>query len=250
MPHDDRPVQPTDHHADDARELAGDPLGTQATGTDETGAAEPNRRSMLREIAETLLLALVIFVAVRAVVLNFRVDGLSMMPSLQNSEMLLVNRNAYAHFDAWSLVDWLPLVEHAEASEIHPFSPPQRGDIIVFEPPVENPEEPYIKRIIGLPGETVEIRDDGVYIDGVRLDEPYLEGAVTTCDGQPHCGPLTVPEGSVYVLGDNRDDSTDSGDFGPVALDRVIGKVWLTYWPLEQFGIAPHVDYGGVEESP
>jgi signal peptidase I len=243
MPLDDRPDQPTEHHEDDVRDPAGDPPGTQV-------ANAPKRRSIVREIVETLLLALIIFVAVRAVVLNFRVDGFSMMPSLHDQEMLLVNRNAYAHFDAWSLVDWLPLVEHAEASEIHPFSPPQRGDIIVFDPPVENPQEPYIKRIIGLPGETVEIRDDGVFVDGVRLDEPYLGGEETSCARQRVCGPLTVPEGSVYVLGDNRDDSTDSADFGPVALDRIIGKVWLTYWPLKQFGVAPSIDYGGSGESP
>jgi signal peptidase I len=250
MRYDDRPIQPTHHHVDDAEAFADDPPGNATGGADELDSAEPRRRSIVREIAETLLLALIIFVAVRAVVLNFRVDGFSMMPSLHDQEMLLVNRNAYANFDAWSLVDWLPLVEHAEASEIHPFSPPQRGDIIVFDPPVENPEEPYIKRIIGLPGETVEILDDGVFIDGVRLDEPYLGGEETSCDGQRFCGPLTVPEGSVYVFGDNRDDSTDSADFGPVALDRIIGKVWLTYWPPKRFDLAPHVDYSGSDESP
>lgn len=244
MPDDDRPVPPTDRYAHDGPTFA----GTSKDIADDIDASEPNRRSLVREVAETLILALVIFVAVRAVVLNFRVDGLSMMPSLHDQEMLLVNRNAYAHFDAWALVDWLPLVEHAEASEIHPFAPPQRGDIVVFDPPVANPEEPYIKRIIGLPGETVEIRDDGVYIDGARLNEPYLGDEVTSCDGQPLCGPLVVPEGSVYVLGDNRDDSTDSANFGPVAQDRIIGKVWLTYWPLEQFGTSPDYDYGESDE--
>lgn len=250
MPHDDRPLRPTEYDPNEAWESANDPADDPSADPDETAPAEPNQRSMVREIVETLLLALLIFVAVRAVVLNFRVDGFSMMPSLHDREMLLVNRNAYAHFDAWALVDWLPLVEHAEASEVHPFSPPQRGDIIVFHPPVENPEEPYIKRIVGLPGETVEIRDDGVYIDGTRLDEPYLGNEETSCDGQPWCGPLVVPDGSVYVLGDNRDNSTDSANFGPVAIDRIIGKVWLTYWPLEQFGIAPHNDYGELDESP
>jgi signal peptidase I len=218
--------------------------------TAEANAGEPKHRSIVREVVETLLLALIIFVAVRAVVLNFRVDGLSMLPSLHDQELLLVNRNAYANFDAWSLVDWLPLVEHAEASEIHPFSPPQRGDIVVFDPPVENPDEPYIKRIIGLQGETVEIRDGGVFIDGIRLNEPYLGGEETRCNGQQYCGPITVPEGTVYVLGDNRDDSTDSADFGPVAVDQIIGKVWITYWPPKDFGPVSSPNYDESEESP
>lgn len=255
MTFDDRPLNtrespessPPDNDAPNPgyKDTAAEPeVSTEAT------RPEKKQGSMVREIVETLLLALIIFVAVRAVVLNFRVDGLSMTPSLQNSEMLLVNRNAYAHFDAWSLVDWLPLVEHAEASEVYPFDPPRRGDIIVFNPPVSNESQPYIKRVIGLPGETVEIRAGGVYIDGNRLDEPYLNGAETPCASQPACGPFMVPQDSVFVLGDNRDNSTDSPDFGPVSLDRIIGKAWLSYWPLDRMGTMPHLDYGEPGKTP
>ena len=198
---------------------------------------------MVREIVETLLLALIIFVAVRAVVLNFRVDGLSMTPSLENNEMLLVNRNAYLNFDTWAFVDWIPGIEHDDPNVVYPFSPPERGDIVVFDAPVNNASKPYIKRVIGLEGETVEIHDDHVFINGEQVDEPYLEGAATFCSGGADCEPVTVPEGHVFVLGDNRDNSQDSRAFGPVPLDAIIGKAWFTYWPFGEIGTVPHFEY-------
>jgi len=205
---------------------------------------------MVREIVETILLAVVIFVAVRAVVLNFKVDGLSMEPSFADGEMLLVNRNAYAHFDTWALVDWLPFVEHEDEKVVYPFNPPERGDVVVFTPPPPGEDKPYIKRIIGLPGDTVEIRDEGVYVDGQRLNEPYLEGISTSCRPiTDFCGPpVTVPEGHLFVLGDNRNNSEDSRYFGPVPEGNVIGKAWITYWPTDMIGIVPHYDYPEVPD--
>lgn len=196
--------------------------------------ASLRKGGFLREVLETALIAIVIFFAVRALVLNFRVDGNSMLPNLENGEMLLVNRNAYASFDLNALVDWIPGVDGADAREFKPFSDPERGDVIVFDPPVSS-SKPYIKRIIGLPGETVEIRDGTVFIDGEPLDEPYVTEGTTDC-GQRNCGPLEIPEGHVYVLGDNRRNSSDSRYFGPVPIDSVLGKAWLTYWPLDEFG--------------
>jgi signal peptidase I len=202
-----------------------------------------------REIVETLLLAVVIFVGVRLVVLNFRVDGLSMAPNLHNREMLLVNRNAYFHFDLNGVLDALPGVDRDDDRIIYPFDPPERGDIVVFDPPVEGgADKPYIKRVIGLPGETIEIRQDGhVYVDGQRLDEPYLDGTANRCAPGRACDPTLVPEGHVYVLGDNRGNSSDSRVFGPVDIDAIIGKAWVTYWPADDFGLVPHQDYPGIE---
>lgn len=251
MTFDDRPIRPSEHRStdtqstylDQAEDQPGDTLGSdEATGT--------KSRSMVREIVETLLLALIIFVAVRSVVLNFRVDGLSMMPSLQDNEMLLVNRNAYLNFDTWAFVDWLPLVEHEEENVVYPFDPPERGDIVVFDAPVPGASKPYIKRVIGLPGETVEIRDNGVYINDERLNEDYLEGEMSWCggEGQP-CPSVVVPEESIFVLGDNRNNSSDSRDFGPVSVDRIIGKAWVTYWPDEEIGVVPHYDYPEVSDD-
>ena len=135
----------------------------------QTTEKRKRRGGVLREIAETALIALVIFVAVRSLVLNFRVDGESMFPRLHGGDMLLVNRNAYESFDLYTLVDWLPGVEHADAKEFSPFDDPQRGDIIVFDPPESvSTTKPYIKRIIGLPGETVEVRDGSVHSSMVR----------------------------------------------------------------------------------
>ncbi|CAN5669662.1 signal peptidase I [soil metagenome] len=199
------------------------------------------RGGLFREILETVLIALIIFVAVRSLVLNFRVEGQSMMPNLTNGEMLIVNRNAYESFDLYRLVDWIPGIEHAEAREVTPFSDPQRGDIIVFDPPVSS-QKPYIKRIIGLPGETVEVRDGFVYIDGDRLDEPYIEGGITNCN-QRDCEPVLVEEGQVFVMGDNRQNSSDSRVFGPVEVDSVQGKAWIVYWPISEFGPVDSADY-------
>jgi signal peptidase I len=196
--------------------------------------------SAIREIVETLLLAFLIFMAVRFVVLNFRVDGTSMVPNLHDREMLLVNRNVYFHFDMNALLDKLPGVERSGKNFVYPFHPPERGDIIVFDPPTVS-DKPYIKRVIGLPGETVTIENGSVYINGQKLDEPYIKDGITKC--RPKCDPVTVPEGEVYVLGDNRENSSDSRIFGTVPVGSIIGKALITYWPFSDFGLVPHYDY-------
>jgi signal peptidase I len=239
-----------DHDPDSQSEPSPD-IGASFETAVELDEERSNKKqsSMVREIVETLLLALIIFIAVRSVVLNFRVDGLSMSPSLQNNEMLLVNRNVYFNFDTWAIVDWLPFVEHDETNVVYPFHPPERGDIIVFNPPVDGESKPYIKRVIGLPGETVSVHDDAVYVDGQRLTEPYLEGERSFCAGQNECPEVVVPEKSVFVMGDNRDNSTDSRKFGPVSTDRIIGKAWITYWPRDEIDIVPHFDYPEISDD-
>lgn len=211
-----------------------------------------NQTSIVREFIETALLALLIFVAVRSVVLNFKVDGLSMTPSFENGEMLLVNRNSYRSVDAWDFIDWVPLVdEHEDAEPFITFGEPQRGDVVVFTPPSPGQDKPYIKRIIGLPGDSIEVRDDGVYVNGTRINEPYLEGDTTTCRtaSPAFCGPLTVPGESVFVLGDNRNNSEDSRFFGPVPESNIIGKAWISYWPMEAIGVVPHYEYPRLPET-
>ena len=112
------------------------------------------------------------------------------------------------------------------------FHGPQRFDIVVLKVPSQG-EELLIKRVVGLPGETVEIRDGGVYIDGELLEEPFTEES--TQAGRN--GQVTVPPLHIYVLGDNRDRSNDSRSFGPVPIENVIGRAWLSYWPLEDAGL-------------
>jgi signal peptidase I len=200
----------------------------------------------VREIVETLLLAFIIFVAVRAVVLNFRVDGTSMIPNLHDKEMLLVNRNIYFHFDLDNALDKLPFIERDGEHVIYLFHPPERGDIIVFDPPTVA-DKPFIKRVIGLPGDTITIENGNVYRNGVLLDEPYIEDGITDCRGG-RCDPVRVPDGMVYVLGDNRRNSQDSRIFGPIDVDSIIGKAWITYWPLDDFGLVPHYDYPEIKD--
>lgn len=208
-----------------------DQLGTP--GPIESTPASSNRSQTfraVREIVETLLLAALIFFLVRLVVLNFRVDGQSMTPNLENEQMLLVNRNAY------QFLDW-------QGNTFYPFDPPERGDIVVFNPPTES-EKPYIKRIIGLPGDEVTFSNGQVYVNGKMLEEDYIEDR-TRCQRNDYCD-VIVPEGSIFVLGDHRSNSSDSRVFGPVPIENVIGKAWLSYWPINDIGFVPHEEYPDI----
>lgn len=189
----------------------------------------------IREIVETLLLAALIFLLVRLVVLNFRVDGESMLPNLDNGQMLLVNRNAYQYVDIGG-------------NRYYPFDPPERGDVVVFEPPT-NSDKPYIKRIIGLPGEEITFDQGQVFVDGVQLPEDYIEDR-TRCNREDRCD-VIVPEDHVFVLGDHRSNSSDSRVFGVVPIENIVGKAWVSYWPPNDIGFVPHEDYSGIgERSP
>jgi signal peptidase I len=167
-----------------------------------------------REVVETVVLALLIFLLIRVVLQNFRIEGYSMEPNLHQGQYLIVNKAVYK---------WL--------------HPPQRGDIVVFEYP-RAPDRDFIKRVIGLPGETVEVRGGSVYIDGIPLDEPYLpqrtNGSVA---------PRNLGDNEFFVLGDNRDNSSDSRSWGPLPQDNVIGKAWISYWPPRFWGSIPEPNY-------
>ncbi len=222
--------------------LGGDDADDLASSATPPVAGRARKPSVVREVAETLLIALVIFVAVRAIVLNFRVDGLSMNPSLKDNEMLLVNRNAYFSYDENSWFGWIPGVDSEEGDIVYPFGKPERGDIVVVDPPAAaTADKPYIKRVIGLPGEHVTFNGNNVFIDGVQLNEPYIIEA-TGCGGSQICDAV-VPDGHVWVLGDNRNNSSDSRTFGPVEMDAIVGKAWVANWPLEKFGVIPEADY-------
>jgi signal peptidase I len=213
-------------HSDSSTQL-------DASGPIQSAPASNSRNQTLRavrEVVETLLLAALIFFLVRLVVLNFRVDGQSMTPNLQNGQMLLVNRNAY------QFVDW-------QGNTFYPFDPPERGDIVVFNPPTES-DKPYIKRIIGLPGDEVTFSNGQVFVNGEMLDEDYIEDR-TRCQRNDFCD-VIVPEGSIFVLGDHRSNSSDSRVFGVVPIENVIGKAWLSYWPAGDIGFVPHEDYPDI----
>lgn len=217
-----------------------DPMPAPSTAKSTGGRA-------IREIVETLLLAALIFFVVRLVVLNFRVDGGSMVPNLQDEQMLLVNVNSYRHLDLNNLLNLIPGDDRAGQWMVWPFGEPERGDIIVFNPTADA-EQPYIKRIIGLPGERITFQDGYVFVNGQQLDETYIEGPVTDCGRRDECD-VVVGEDHVFVLGDNRNNSTDSRSIGEVPLSNIIGKAWLSYWPLDLFGFVPHYDYPNQTET-
>lgn len=220
-----------------------DPFAVATDDEAGTPSKETSRPSLIWEITETLVLALFIFIAVRSVVLNFRVDGLSMEPSLDSGQMLLVNRQIYFHFDSNDVLNILPFVEREGENIIYPLHPPQRGDIVVFNPPVGGTSKPYIKRVIGLPGERVSIHDGSVYINGELLNEPYLKGSATSWPNGDPSREFVVPAEHLFVLGDNRNNSTDSRSFGSISNDVVIGKAWISYWPSALAGIVQTPDY-------
>ena len=196
---------------------------------------------LVREVVETVLLAVVIYFGVRMVMLPYEVEGASMSPNLHDHDRLLVNRMAYTHYDANDLWNALPWEDRDGEHVVYPFGEPERGDIIVFNPPTAS-SKPYVKRVIGLPGETIGFHDGYVSVDGERLDEAYIDGPITDCRGERYCQ-VTVPEGHVYVLGDNRDNSADSRRFGPVDVDAIIGQAVFTNWPLDAVGPVPAADY-------
>lgn len=218
-------------------------VATPEAESDEIAPRKERRFGFARELLETVLLTLVIFFAVRTLVVNYRVDGSSMLPSLENGQYLFVNKAVYFHFDLNALKNALPGEDAPGEDTVYLFHPPERGDIVILDPPVPS-TEPLVKRVIALPGEKVAIRAGRVYVDGVPLDEGYTAGP-PTYEYPPSSGDaeFTVPPGAVFVLGDNRNNSRDSHVFGPVPLDNVIGKAVVTYWPLADLGLIPHERY-------
>ncbi len=231
-------------------EVHGTPTDERSgTSTDEDlDQPSEGRRALtfIRELAETILLTLVIFVAVRTLVINFRVDGESMHPSLANGEYLLVNKAVYFHFDLNRLRNLRPGPDTAESDVVYLFEMPQRGDIIVFNPPTPS-DKPYVKRVIGLAGDRIAIHNDQVFVNGKAIDEPYI-AAPPHYTYPTNGSEIVVPPGKIFVLGDNRNNSSDSHLLGPISLDSVIGKAILSYWPRANFGLIPHERYAVLED--
>src|SRR3990170_3576685 len=191
-------------------------------------------RRTARELVETLILALLIFLVVRSAVQNFRVEGSSMDPSLADGQYLIVNKAIYAHINLNPISRILPFIEPGDDPEWYVFRQPSRGDVVVFRFP-NDPKRDFIKRIIGEPGDTVEVRGGTVYINGQLLDEPYI-----TNKASYNYGPATVPPKQFFVLGDNRNNSYDSHVWGFVPRENIIGQAWLSYWPRDSFGLVPN----------
>ena len=177
----------------------------------ETGGPRRPASAFVREILETLLLTFFIFFIVNSLVGRYRIDGNSMNPTLLNGEYLIISNFAYQ------------------------LDEPQRGDIIVFRHPRSDLN--LIKRVIGLPGYTIEVQNGVVSVNGVGLDEPYIEAPPT------YSSSWVVPEGQFFVLGDNRNNSSDSHAWGFLPEDNILGKALLVYWPPSKWTKVPHHDF-------
>ncbi len=208
------------------------PYTEQAEQKSHSGSAGRTIAHWFRELAETIVPALLIVLVVNLFLAQAtRVEGQSMEPNIHNDQRLVVEKISY---------------------RLHL---PERGDIVVLKPPNWKPQQldqrilswvctvlpldcaidapdPLIKRVIALPGETIEIRDGHVYISGEALEEPYLQQE--TYGTVP---PRVITPGHIFVLGDNRGASNDSRSFGEVALSNVVGRAWLRYWPLDEMGL-------------
>jgi signal peptidase I len=169
-------------------------------------------KSTILQILAALIVALLIFFGVQAIIESRVVEGSSMESNLYDGQRLIVVKAAY----------W--------------FGEPQRGDVIIFTHP-DDPQRTLVKRVIGLPGEQVEIKAGVVYINGSSLDEPYIKGTTSSLSK------TEVPEGCYFVMGDNRQASSDSRYWGTVPREDIIGRVWLLYWPLGDWHLVRGYSY-------
>ena len=178
--------------------------------TEESQGFWGTARPLIREAIETIILTAIIFLLIRSVAQNFRIEGYSMEPNFHDGQYLITDKISYRFHDI------------------------ERGDVIVFQYP-RAPQRDFIKRVIGLPGEKVEIRHGVVYINGKRLEEPYGPNP-----GSYSWGPETVPKDSYFVLGDNRNNSSDSHTWGMLPRKNIVGKAWAIYWPPSSWGLVAY----------
>jgi signal peptidase I len=171
----------------------------------------PRQSDLLREIIETALLTAIIFLTVNALIGRFRIESVSMQPNLWEGEYVIVDKVSYS------------------------LNGPQRGDIIVFEK-ANQPD--LIKRVIGLPGDTVEVHDAQVFVNGTALAEPYIAHPPDYT-----FGPVQVEADRFFVLGDNRSNSSDSHKWGTVPREDIVGRALIIYWPPPKWQIVPHYTY-------
>lgn len=204
----------------------------------EPTAGQPPKRQTSRlaslglEVVQTVLLTLVIFLVVRSLVQNFRVEGASMDPTLQSGQYLLIDKLSYLRLDNLPIS---PLLPESLTRRGYLFGGPRRGDIVVFRSPTMDHKE-FIKRVVGLPGDEVRIVRGKLWVNGQPMDEPFIVHQATY-DFPLNGRPLKVPPDHYFVLGDNRPNSSDSHLGWTVPAQDIIGKAWLSYWPPSEWKV-------------
>jgi signal peptidase I len=194
----------------------------------------PPQRTRIRrtvvEVLQTVVQMVLLFLLISALIGRFEIHQVSMEPNFHEGQRVIVSKLG----SLWS--NWFADTAHAaDAHKSSPFAL-QRGQIVVFKLP-EPESDALIKRVIGLPGDTISFRDGAVLVNGTPIDEAYVNGAYTSCNS--YCEPVTLAADSYFVMGDNRLNSLDSRSFGPISSDEIIGRVVMRYWPLNQVAIYP-----------
>jgi signal peptidase I len=190
-------------------------MNESSANTVEPSESSQKKNSETWEWTKALVIAVILALLIRSFLFeSYVVDGDSMLPNLHDGERLIVNKISYT------------------------FGMPQRGDMVVFH---ATEDKDFIKRVIAVPGDTIELINDELTINGKRYDEPYLKNVIESAKMQGSSyndrsfGPIEVPEGHVVVFGDNRPNSHDSRDLGPIPLEKVVGRADLVFWPIRSF---------------
>lgn len=197
------------------------------------------RRGLWRDVAEMVILIVVVYTLVNLTTARAIVEGPSMQPNFYTGQLVIINRFAYY------------------------YASPARGDVVVLHNPGDSCKDvikqdmglsilvPHdtgeacadlIKRVIGLPGETVEVKGKNVFINGTQIDEPYI---VNPCERNCE-GKWTLGTDQYFVMGDNRPNSYDSRGFGPINRSLIVGEAWVRYWPVQDMSVIPHPSYGTI----
>ena len=190
-------------------------------------------RAVIREIIETIILSLLLFIGIQFAVQTYQVEGASMRPTLSQGQYLLVNKLVYRHLNVGGAESALTGDAQTQDTRLYPFHPPQHGEVIIFNFP-NDPSRDFVKRVIGAPGDTVEIRAGRTFVNGKMLEESYAE-----LDALDEMHAVKVPPNAYFVMGDNRLHSNDSRDWGNVPLENVVGRAWVRYWPPHQISLFP-----------
>ena len=188
--------------------------------------SDKTKPRFVREIIETAILAGLIFVVLQVTVQNYQVEGSSMLPTLNQGDCVLANKFIYSSIDTATFADFLPTVDPHQGDLLFTFHPPKRGEIVVFMYP-KDPNRHFVKRIIGIPGDQVEIKKGVVLVNGYGIEEPYLNPLPSTSNW----GPSIIQAENYFVLGDNRAASNDSRSWGSISNEHLVGRYWFKYWP-------------------